>query len=187
MFWEDKVRYSDQLITITRNSKGKIIKRTDSNHKSVSKHFRNLVVYALTGKKAHNTMCTAGFAIAAKLIAGIAATPFTYICIGTGVTGSAAGDTDMQTSVLKKSVTPTVTTTTVTGDTTVWDYVFGQSGDGLNTIYAITEVGIMNAASGVTMLAHFASATVLATFTPNTGGTGDTFEAIVKIKQEQGA
>ena len=71
----------------------------------------------------------------------------------------------------------------MTNDTTQWDTIFGSS-DGLTGTIPITELGVLNASTGGTLLFHFASSTVMATITP---ATGDTFEGIVKIKNEQGS
>jgi hypothetical protein len=187
MFFDENIGMADQLITIARHADGKIFSYTDSNNVSKAKKLKYALKYLFTGKKHHNTMCNLAFPIIADLIGGLAATAFNYVAIGTGTTNSAATDSALQTESKRKVCTPTLFTTTLTNDTLQFDVIFGQSGDGMSSTLAVTEVGVLNAATSGTLLVHFASTTVMATFTPNTSGTGDTFEAIVRIKNEQGS
>lgn len=183
MFYEEHNGFKDQLITIKRNAKGDIVKKTDSNHKPLSWHVKAFLTWLFTGKKVHLTMTNAGFAVTSELINGVGGTAFTYTAIGTGTTASAATDTTLQSEAKRKVGTQTQQTTTVTNDTSQWDTVFSSS-DGLTGTTSITEVGVLNASTGGTLLVHFASTTVLATCT---WANGDTFEVIVKIKSEQGS
>ncbi len=185
MSFEGHEQMVDWVVGIRRDKNGEVLSVYDSRKKPTAKRVKNLLRYLLIGKKAHNTMTNAGFAVTSALIAGLTATAFTAVGIGTGTTNSAAGDTALQTETKRKAVTPTQTTTTVTNDTTVWDATFSNAVDGLTGTTAITEVGVLNSATtGGTLLVHFASSTVMATCV---WANGDTFEAIVKIKSEQGS
>jgi hypothetical protein len=177
----------DYVVGITRNSRGEVTHIYDSRKRSRRNKIKNLIRYLLTGKKTHNTMTNASFAVLSGLTNGVNSTNFTYTAIGIGTTPSAATDTALQTEVKRKVGTQTQVTTTVSNDTAKWDTVFGVSGDGMSTTIAITEIGVYSASTGGTLLCHFASSTVMATISPNTSGTGDTFECIVYVKYEQGS
>jgi hypothetical protein len=185
--FEDHQATVDWVKVIARNNKGEIIGVFDSRKRTRKQKISIILRRLFLGQKHHNTMTNSGFPVSGALIAGLTANPFIYVAIGTGTTPSAATDTALQTEVKRKSGTPTQITTTVTNDTVVWDVIFGQSGDGMSTTIAVTEIGVLNASSNGTLLTHFASSTVMATITPNTAGTGDTFEAIVHMKNEQGS
>jgi len=74
------------------------------------------------------------------------ATKMTHGAVGTGTTAPAAGDTTLQTEVLRKTLT--VTTNPSTGKAHL-EFVVDYTEANGNTL---TEVGIFNAASGGTML-----------------------------------
>lgn len=183
MKFEQHQQMVDWVIGIKRDKTGKITHVFDSRKKPLKVKVKNLLRFLVTGKKPHNTMTNAGFAVTSELINGVGGTAFTYTAIGTGTTPSAAIDTALQTEVKRKVGTQTQQTTTVTNDTSQWDTIFSSS-DGLSGTTAITEVGVLNASSAGTLLVHFASSTVMATCV---WANGDTFEVIVKIKSEQGS
>ncbi len=189
--FEEHQGLSDWIVVITRNSKGEITHLYDSRKKTLKQRAKIILRYVFLGKKHHNTMTNAGFPVSGALIAGLTANPFTYVAIGTGTQNAAATDTTLAVAngaeIKRKSCTPTQMTTTVTNDTVIWDVIFGQNGDGMSTTVAITEIGVFNASTSGTLLTHFANSTVMATITPKTDGTGDTFEAIVHVKNEQGS
>ena len=174
----------DWVVGITRNKEGKITHVYDSRKKPLSAKAKSVLKFLVTGKRPHNTMTNAGFGVTSGLINGIGSyAVFTYTSIGTGTVTAAATDTAMGTEVKRKVGTQTQQTTVQTNDTSQWDATFSSS-DSLTGTTAITEVGIFNASTGGTLLVHFSSTTVMATCTWT---NGDTFEAIVKIKSEQGS
>jgi hypothetical protein len=184
MKYEANQTMVDWVIGVKRNKGGKVVQVFDSRKKPLRVKAKNILKYLFTGKKTHNTMTNAGFGVTSGLINNIGSyAAFTYAAIGTGTTNSAATDTALQTEVKRKVGTASQQTTTVTNDTSQWDTTFSSS-DSLSGTTAITEVGILNASSGGTLLVHFASSTVMATCT---WANGDTFEVIVKIKSEQGS
>lgn len=103
----------------------------------------------------HNLVPSAGKAGAASRINGAdSEAAFTYIAIGTGTNAAAAGDTTLQTEITtgggqRGSATCTRTTVTVTNDTAqlVKTFTFTSS-------FAVTESGVLNAASAGTLLAR---------------------------------
>lgn len=79
---------------------------------------------------------------------------FTYIALGTGTTAAAAGDTALQTEIStngggRANSTASRVTTTVTNDTAQLQNTFTFTGS-----FAITESGVLNAASVGTLLAR---------------------------------
>ena len=75
----------DWVVGIKRNSKGEVVHVFDSRKKPLKVKAKNLLRYILTGKKAHNTMTNAGFAVTSGLINGVGSyAAFTYVAIGTG-------------------------------------------------------------------------------------------------------
>jgi hypothetical protein len=103
----------------------------------------------------NNVITDAGKAILAKLAAGIAANPFNYIALGTGITAELSTDTALEAEITDtglaraQDASPTQTTTTVANDTMVINYSWTATG-----VKAVTEAGLHNASSGVTMLAR---------------------------------
>lgn len=76
---------------------------------------------------------------------------FTYIAIGTGTTAAAIGDTTLETEITtgggaRAAATASRTTTTVTNDTARLEKTFTFTGS-----FAITEAGVLNAASAGTL------------------------------------
>jgi len=77
---------------------------------------------------------------------------FTYIAIGTGTTAAAAGNTTLETEITtgggeRASATASRTTTTVTNDTARHVLTFN-----FTSTFAVTEAGVLNAASTGTLL-----------------------------------
>lgn len=114
----------------------------------------------VTGRKSfklrnHNLITNAGLAAVSALLGGIGSpAPFSYIALGTGTTAAAATDTALQTEIstgglARASATLSQTTTSVANDTLQFTHTFTASAS-----FAVTEEGILNAASGGTLLAH---------------------------------
>lgn len=103
--------------------------------------------------KVHNLMTNAGFAGVASRINGAGSeAAFTYIALGTGTTAAAVTDTTLETELAasglsRVNATASRTTTTVTNDTARLANTFSVSGT-----VAVTEIGILNASSGGTLL-----------------------------------
>lgn len=108
------------------------------------------------GKKSlSNLVVSAGKAGVASRINGSGAeTAFTYIAMGTGTNAAAAGDTTLQTELAASGLsransTASRVTTSVTNDTAQLQNTFSVSGTA-----AVTESGVLNAASNGTLLAR---------------------------------
>ena len=106
-------------------------------------------------RKLHNLITNVGHAGANGRMSNQGSySPFIYLAIGTGTTAAAATDTALQTEIstgggARASGTATQVTTTVTNDTTqlVHTWTFTSS-------FAVTEEGILDAASTGNLLAH---------------------------------
>lgn len=102
-----------------------------------------------------NLVTNAGFAGVASRINGSGSeAAFTYIAIGTGTTAAAATDTALQTEIStgggsRAAATASRVTTTQTNDTAQLQLTFN-----LTSTFAITESGVLNAASTGTLLAR---------------------------------
>lgn len=106
-------------------------------------------------KNLANLVTSAGKAGVASRINGAGAeAAFTYIAMGTGTTAAAAGDTALQTELAtsglsRANATASRVTTTVTNDTAQLVNTFSVTGT-----QAVTESGVLNAASTGTLLAR---------------------------------
>jgi hypothetical protein len=94
----------------------------------------------------------AGMASRANGAGGEAA--FTYIALGIGTTAAAAGDTTLESEITtaggeRASATASRVTTTVSNDTAQLLNTFNFTGS-----FSVTESGVLNAASGGTLLAR---------------------------------
>lgn len=104
-------------------------------------------------KQVRNLVTTVGKAlVAGRLMASGAPAAATYIAVGTGTNAAAAGDTALQTELAtsglsRVSGTVSLVTTTTTNDTAQNTTTFTVSGT-----QAVTESGILNAASTGTLL-----------------------------------
>jgi hypothetical protein len=102
-----------------------------------------------------NLVVTAGKAGVASRINGSGGeAAFTYIAVGTGTNAAAAGDTTLQTELAasglsRASATASRVTTTVTNDTAQLVVTYTVTGTA-----AVTESGVLNAASTGTLLAR---------------------------------
>jgi hypothetical protein len=102
-----------------------------------------------------NLVTNAGFAgSAGRLMGSGAPAAFTYIAVGTGTTAAAVTDTALQTETSTSGLgrvagTVSLVTTTVTNDTAQVTNTFSVTGT-----VAVTESGILNAASTGTLLCH---------------------------------
>lgn len=122
-----------------------------------------------------NKIVNAGLALSAGLLngSGSPTTP-TYIAVGTGATAVAATDTTLQTETATSGLSRAVAsvslvTTTVTNDTAQWLKSFSVSGT-----VAVTESGVLNAASVGTLLCR-------QTFSAVNVVNGDTLQITWKI------
>ncbi len=103
----------------------------------------------------HNLVVNAGLAGVASRINGDGSEAvFTYVAIGIGTTAAAAGDTALQSEITtgggsRAAATVSRITTTVTNDTAKWVITYSFTAS-----FAVTESGILNAASAGTMLAR---------------------------------
>lgn len=124
-----------------------------------------------------NLVTNAGFAGAAgRLMGSGAPAAFTYIAVGTGTTAAAVTDTALQTEtttsgLARASGTVSLVTTTVTNDTAQVTNTFTVTGT-----VAVTESGVLNAASAGTLLCH-------QVFTAINVASGDSLAITWKIKQ----
>lgn len=102
-----------------------------------------------------NLVVNAGLAgIASRINGAGAEAAFTYIALGTGTTAAAAGNTALETEITtnggeRASATASRVTTTVSNDTAQLVNTFNFTGT-----LAITESGVLNAASSGTLLAR---------------------------------
>lgn len=103
----------------------------------------------------HNLITSAGKAgVASRLNGSGAEAAFTYLAVGTGTNAAAAGDTTLQTELAtsglsRVNATATRVTTSVTNDTAQLQTTFTVTGTA-----AVTEAGILNAASTGTLLSR---------------------------------
>lgn len=108
-----------------------------------------------TEKNIRNLVTNAGFAgSAGRLMGSGSPAAFTWIAVGTGATAAAAGDTALQTEsttsgLARVSGTVSLVTTTQTNDTAQVTTTFSVTGT-----VAVTESGVLNAASVGTLLTH---------------------------------
>ena len=99
-------------------------------------------------KKIQNLIVNGGLAeMSGLLLSDIGGTAFDYIAIGIGTTGATVTDTTLETESMRVAGTGTQTTTIVTDDTAHLESTFN-----IVSTLAITESGILNAASSGTML-----------------------------------
>lgn len=102
-----------------------------------------------------NTIVNAGLAeVSGLILTDVGGTAFDYIAIGTGTTAANATDTTLETEITtnggqRAAGTGTQTTTTVTNDTAQLVVTFSLTGT-----FAVTECGVLNAASTGDLLAR---------------------------------
>lgn len=101
-----------------------------------------------------NLVTNAGKAEVAGLLNGATTGAFDYIAVGTGTTAAAAGDTALQTEIVDSGLaraqgTTSRITTTVTNDTAQVTKTFSVTGT-----KAVTEAGLLDAASAGIILAR---------------------------------
>lgn len=98
----------------------------------------------------YNTITTAGLSETAKLLGGVAADAISHMAIGIGTGGTTALNSEISTGGGERAaVTPTSQTTTSTGDTvrSVNTFEFTDT-------FAVTEEGLLNAASSGDLIAY---------------------------------
>ena len=98
-------------------------------------------------RRVHNLVVTAGKNFVADQLSGTpGTTKMTHMAVGTGTTGAAAGDTQLETETDRNALTSSVDTANALLFVGDW-----AAGDATATI---TEAGIFNNSSGGTMLAR---------------------------------
>jgi hypothetical protein len=108
-----------------------------------------------TSKMISNLVTNAGMAGVASRINGDGAeAAFTYIAVGTGTTAAAVGNTTLETEIVdsglsRAAATASRVTTDVTNDTAQLSKTFSVTGT-----KAVTESGVLNAASNGVLLAR---------------------------------
>lgn len=123
-----------------------------------------------------NLVTNAGFAGVASRINGSGAeAAFVYLALGTGATAAAATDTTLQTEITdtglaRASATASRVTTTQTNDTAQLVYTWTATG-----AKAVTEAGVLNAASVGVLLARQVFSAI------NTANT-DTIQVTYRVK-----
>jgi len=151
------------------------------SEKSKSKGFIEFKVLDKDGnvkevKRVRNLITNAGLALEAGRVSGSGSpAAATYLALGTGTTPASASDTALQselsTSGLSRvSATVSLVTTTVTNDTMQLTNTFSVSGSA-----AVTEIGILNAASVGTLLSR-------AVFSAVNVVNGDSLVVTYKVK-----
>ena len=106
-------------------------------------------------KNVSNLITNAGRALISGLINGSGSpAAATYIAVGTGTTAAATSDTALQTETAASGLsraagTVSLVTTTITNDTAQITKTFSVTGT-----VAVTESGVLNAASAGTLLCH---------------------------------
>ena len=118
-----------------------------------------LTGYWTTKAIKHNTITTIGKQVAAQQLGGTTTTPATYLAIGIGTGGTTTLNSEITTNGgARHAATVTNTTTSTTGDTEQWLYQWTFSGS-----FAITEEGILDAASSGNLIAYqtFAAVNVI--------------------------
>lgn len=103
-------------------------------------------------RQVKNLVVTTGVNYIADRMADAAESAMSHMAVGTGSTAAAAGDTALGTESARVSLD----STTQTDDTVVYVATFGA---GTGTA-ALTEAGILNAASGGTMLCRTVFSTI---------------------------
>lgn len=122
-----------------------------------------------------NLITNAGLAGVASRINGAGSeAAFTYLAVGTGTTAPSATDTALESEIVdsglaRTAATCTRVTTTKTNDTAQLQTTFTVTGS-----KNVTEIGILNAASGGVLLGR-------QTFTALPLAAGDTYTATYKI------
>jgi len=104
-----------------------------------------------------NLITTVGVSgVAARINGSGSPAAYTYIALGTGTTAAAAADTTLENEVTtaggaRASATASLVTTDTAGDTAQLQYTFSFTEGGT---FALTESGVLNAASTGTLLAR---------------------------------
>ena len=128
------------------------------------------------------SMAKTGMAnVAGLILTDVGGSAFDFIGIGTGDTAPTADDTDLETSVKRKTGTGTRVTTTFTDDTAQIVVTFAAA-DTLSGTDAITEAGVFTLVAAGIMLFR-------KTFTAKSVNwdDGDTLEVTAKCQMKQGA
>lgn len=104
-----------------------------------------------------NLITTVGVSgIAARINGSGSPAAYTYIALGTGTTGAADSDTQLEAEITtsggaRASATASLVTTDTAGDTAQLQVTFSFTTGGT---FAVTESGVLNASSGGTLLAR---------------------------------
>lgn len=137
---------------------------------------RPLLGHMSFSKRCRNLITNAGLAgIASRINGAGGAAAFTYIAVGTGTATASASDTTLQTEsaasgLSRAAGTASQVTTTVTNDTAQLVNTFAVTGT-----VAVTESGVLNAASSGTLLCR-------QTFTAVNVVNGDNLQVTWKVQ-----
>jgi hypothetical protein len=140
------------IVDSVAKSIGRVINENASlrGHFSIS-HVRNGV--EIDHREVDNLITTVGkAAMSGLLLVDVGGTAFDYIALGIGTTAAAAGNTTLESEIVtaggqRKTGTGTQTTTTTTNDSAQLVATFSFTGT-----FAVTESGVLNAASDGTLL-----------------------------------
>jgi len=146
----------------------------------VSPHFPKipfLLGYWTNKKVVRNLVTNAGFALNAGLLSGVGSPAVVgYIALGTGTTPAAATDTALEAEITtgglaRAASTNSLVTTSVNNDTAQFVHIFSATAS-----FAVTESGILNAASAGTLFARqvFSAINVV---------SGDNLQATWKVQE----
>lgn len=174
----------DQVVVEHRDKNGVLIKRHVCNSGLIHKLLVKL-------KLAHNSLNAQGIADMAQWIGGLSS-PTAYAYLGIGTETSVDTQTDVYNSneaiVLMRSVTPTVSTGSLTNDTLTWTHVFSHANDAsLTGTTAVREVAVGTAASTWRTLIHISGSNYAAAADSCNWDNGDTLTITVTCKCEQGS
>jgi hypothetical protein len=173
---KEKFKIVDSIEVCVRDKVGNI----KSKH-MINSGFLNRLLCRLGVK--HNSVTKLGMQEVAKLIlTDVGGTAFDYIGIGEGTTAATVNDATLESEVKRKAAVGSLNTTTQINDTAKWVVTF-SSADSLSGNDAITEIGILNAASnGVLLLRQVYSPADNCNW-----DAGDTLEVTVKCQIKQGS
>ena len=184
LFGIGKYSLIENVEIVVRNSKNEVKKLFQPyrwagfliKHLGVQLPKNFLFGYQSTSLKFANLVTNVGFAGAASRINGAdAEAAFTYLAVGIGTTGAAVGDTTLESEIVDSGLeraagSASRVTTTETDDTAQLVKTWTVTGS-----KAVTEAGVLNAASTGTLLARqvFSAINVV---------SGDSLQLTYKIK-----
>jgi hypothetical protein len=178
------MKLTDKCVIEHRDGKGNLIKRHGCNEGLWHK------IKVKLGWE-HNSLNAQGVGDVNFWITGNTATPTAYkfIAIGTGTAVDTQTDTAL-TLVKALSVTPSISTVTLSNDTITWACTFSSntsSGGSLTGTSTIQEVGIITATTSYRILIHISGTNYATAGDVCNWAQGDTLAITITSKTEQGA